>query len=42
MLIFNAIEDLGYSVGEDKKTNIVNVISIVVIIVSVYYFLEQK
>ena len=39
--IFNAIEDLGYTVGEDKKTNIVNVISIVVIIVSVYYFLEQ-
>ena len=39
--IFNAIEDLGYTVGEDKKTNIVNVVSIVIIIVSVYYFLEQ-
>ena len=39
--IYNAIEDLGYTVGEDKKTNIVNVVSIVIIIVSVYYFLEQ-
>lgn len=39
--IFNAIEDLGYTIGNNKKTNLISVISIMVIIVSVYYFLEQ-
>ena len=39
--IFNAIEDLGYTIGNNKKTDLINIISIVVIIVSLYYFLEQ-
>ena len=39
--IFNAIEDLGYTVGNNKKTDLINIVSIVVIIVSLYYFLEQ-
>ena len=39
--IFNAIEDLGYAIGNNKKTDLINIISIVVIIVSLYYFLEQ-
>ena len=39
--IFNAIEDLGYTIGNNKKTDLINVVSIVVIIVSLYYFLEQ-
>ena len=39
--IFNAIEDLGYTIGNNKKTDLINIVSIVVIIVSLYYFLEQ-
>lgn len=39
--IFNAIENLGYTVGNNKKTDLINIVSIVVIIVSLYYFLEQ-
>lgn len=39
--IFNAIENLGYTIGKNKKTDLINIISIVVIIVSIYYFLEQ-
>ena len=39
--IFNAIEDLGYTIGNNKKTDLINIVSIVVIIVSMYYFLEQ-
>ena len=39
--IFNAIENLGYIVGNNKKTDLINIVSIVVIIVSLYYFLEQ-
>ena len=39
--IFNAIENLVYTVGNNKKTDLINIVSIVVIIVSLYYFLEQ-
>ena len=39
--IFNAIEDLGYTIGNNKKTDLINIVSIGVIIVSLYYFLEQ-
>ncbi len=37
--VFNAVESLGYTVN--KNTDLINIISVMVIIVALYYFIEQ-